>query len=330
MTADRAPRHRRHGGLFRRLFQRLGGRSGLRRPGRHGGGRRRRHGDLVRAWGIAYNHLGASDARGYDAGASYALYDAAAAHFAGAWALDLAAARAWRRRRRRPRPLQARFRQQHASLGCAAPCSTRAAMTPSRPDARRPISRPTAAEGGAGRPARRGPCRRRRSAGRRAETPAAATGRAPRERRRLAGQIGPVARAQIRSAARAATAAAASATTIGKASGANAGSRSGHRAKAPSRCASRRQFRRRTRTIAPPPGYPAPQAAGSSPTTRPHARLARLEQSVPGLWRAPVRVVGAGVLGRPQVQRRRRGAGTAERENSRPPSATPTSLRGCR
>ncbi|MBN9319491.1 MAG: GNAT family N-acetyltransferase [Caulobacterales bacterium] len=39
--------------------------------------------------GVAYNHLGASNAAGYRAGANYALYDAAIAHFAGADRLNL-------------------------------------------------------------------------------------------------------------------------------------------------------------------------------------------------------------------------------------------------
>jgi hypothetical protein len=41
--------------------------------------------------GAAYNHLGASSAAGYANGASYALYDAAVAHFSGAAVLDLGA-----------------------------------------------------------------------------------------------------------------------------------------------------------------------------------------------------------------------------------------------
>lgn len=41
--------------------------------------------------GVAYNHLGASSTAGYANGASYALYDAAVAHFSGAAVLDLGA-----------------------------------------------------------------------------------------------------------------------------------------------------------------------------------------------------------------------------------------------
>ena len=41
--------------------------------------------------GVAYNHLGAANAAGYANGASYALYDAAIAHFSGAAVLDLGA-----------------------------------------------------------------------------------------------------------------------------------------------------------------------------------------------------------------------------------------------
>ena len=42
--------------------------------------------------GVAYNHLGASAALGYANGASYALYDAAIAHFGGAAVFDLGGA----------------------------------------------------------------------------------------------------------------------------------------------------------------------------------------------------------------------------------------------